>query len=1117
VSLVSTLPPPTYQWWFNAAALDPAVNPSAARAQLFLTNVTLGDVGGYYVVVSNNEGSVTSRTATLNVDPQFTKFTEGPVATDRVESWSGHFGDYDGDGLMDLVVTGDYSTPGSRNTRLYHNEGEGRFTAVTSGPWGTMSDPVFDGAWADPDNDGDLDLLLSVHESQTPIYLRNEGGGEFTRLPVDQNWFQPPVSLGGQTGSPAWGDLDNDGLLDGILQGPSIFPFRNLGNGQFTVLTNTPMYCLSEWDWAQSYQLVDYDNDGDLDVFLPREASSAKLYRNDGQLRFTDVSTAVLNGRVPRGAGGSWADFDNDGDLDVICAGGSPNSGVLLVNNGDGTFADWQGNPAALATAGGNWGIPTWGDYDNDGWLDLLTLTPGRLFHNLGDGNFEEITTGSPVKDTMSGTKSAAWADYDNNGTLDLFVARLNSAGNLLYQNNGNGRHWLKIRLKGTASNSHGIGARITVQATLDGKSVRQRRDISAGPIIQELEAHFGLGDATVAEVVRIEWPSGNVQELSDQAADRVLKITEPTPIQPPRPSASLGGAATLTGLGTGTYQWQFNGADLAGETKRTLALTNLQAAQQGRYSVVTTVADSSTRTNYAYLTIDTQFTKSTGPAATEPGCSWISSWGDYDGDGYPDLAVMRYPASQSAVYRNNGDGTFTTVPDIPWHTGQGYSLGLWGDFDNDGHQDFVSQRANQPTSVYFGDGRGSFTARQLQLGESWNIAVADYDQDGFLDLYASYGNHLFRNNGDRTFTRKPSQPQCGLPTTSTFGGALWADYDDDGALDLFCANHRGSSYLYHNNGQGCFTAVSSPVTRQALAGAWGDYDDDGRLDLCAASFGSTSYIYRNLGDGLLEPAKTGVTIQGARNSAVWVDYDNDGWLDLFFTGDATPKNALYRNLGNGTLSRVHIGSIAAESPGAGAPTTSGLWFDYNNDGFLDVYITAGDDYGSTRTPSLLYRNNGNSNSWLRVKLIGTVSNRDGIGAKVRVQARRYGRVHWQRRDISGGDAVNGHHLIAHFGLGNAVGADVVRIEWPSGIIQELTNVPVNQMLTVTEPPALEALGEGRIRLLCWARQNYELEVSDDLDNWTSLGVVATDQNRPVVLDPDAGQRPYRFYRTKGL
>ncbi|MCZ7641319.1 MAG: ASPIC/UnbV domain-containing protein [Verrucomicrobia bacterium] len=162
-----------------------------------------------------------------------------------------------------------------------------------------------------------------------------------------------------------------------------------------------------------------------------------------------------------------------------------------------------------------------------------------------------------------------------------------------------------------------------------------------------------------------------------------------------------------------------------------------------------------------------------------------------------------------------------------------------------------------------------------------------------------------------------------------------------------------------------------------------------------------------------------------------------------------------------------------------------------------------------------LYHNNGNGNSWLKVRLIGTVSNRSAIGAKVRVYAWVQGRRRWQLRELTAGTRAQAD-LRAHFGLEQATMADIVRIEWPSGIVQELRKVPANQILTVTEPPALEALGEGRIRILCWARQNYELEVSDDLDTWTSLGVVATDVNRPVVLDPGAAQRPYRFYRTKG-
>ncbi|MCZ7636819.1 MAG: FG-GAP-like repeat-containing protein [Verrucomicrobia bacterium] len=233
VSVRVAASPLTYQWWFNDTALDPVANPSAAQGRLSLTNVTLGNAGAYYVVVSDTSGSSKSRTATLDVDPQFTKMNEGPVATDRVLSWSGHFGDYDGDGLMDLVVTGYHQTTG-KNTRLYHNEGEGRFTAVTSGPWENLTDRVVFGAWADTDNDGDLDLLLSVNEALAPIYMRNEGGGEFSRLPVDQNWFQPPVSLAGQSGNPAWGTWTMTACWMESCRGRAPFPSETWGTASST-------------------------------------------------------------------------------------------------------------------------------------------------------------------------------------------------------------------------------------------------------------------------------------------------------------------------------------------------------------------------------------------------------------------------------------------------------------------------------------------------------------------------------------------------------------------------------------------------------------------------------------------------------------------------------------------------------------------------------------------------------------------------------------------------------------------------------------------------------------------------------------------------------------------
>lgn len=548
------------QWRFEGVDL-----PGQTSGRLSLTNVTAAQEGRYSHVLDTGTEMVTNHTY-LMVDPQFTKITEGPVVTDKVVSWSGHFGDYDSDGRLDLVVTGDYWANG-RNTRLYHNEGQGQFSAVLTGPWENLTDRVLYGPWADADNDGDLDLLFGVHESVYPFYIRNDGAGAFTRLPVDRTWIQPPRQVTG--GESAWADLDGDGLLDVILNGYSTFPLHNQGDGTFTVLTNTPMARFGEW--SQAIEFVDYDNDGDLDVFLPAEVSTSRLYRNEGQGQFTDVSALVLQGRVGNGAGGAWADFDNDGDADLYFQRGNQ-GGDFLVNNGDGTFTDWSGGPAALTQASGSWGIPAWGDYDNDGWLDLLVTQyngNGRLFRNQGEGNFIEVTTGSPIREPGT-VKSAAWADYDDDGALDLFLARFAAAGNQLYQNNGNGHHWLKIRLKGTASNSHAIGARVFARALIDGRWVRQMRTISAGSVIQELEAHFGLGNAPRVATLRIEWPSGTVQELPNVAPDQILTLWEPPVLNA---AMQAEGSCRITARAEPNRPWQIQASNdlLAWETLATV------------------------------------------------------------------------------------------------------------------------------------------------------------------------------------------------------------------------------------------------------------------------------------------------------------------------------------------------------------------------------------------------------------------------------------------------------------------------------------------------------------------------------------------------------------------
>jgi hypothetical protein len=226
------------------------------------------------------------------------------------------------------------------------------------------------------------------------------------------------------------------------------------------------------------------------------------------------------------------------------------------------------------------------------------------------------------------------------------------------------------------------------------------------------------------------------------------------------------------------------------------------------------------------------------------------------------------------------------------------------------------------------------------------------------------------------------------------------------------------------------------------------------------------NFLYRNNGDGTFTNVDDSAVVQDAAptnwifSSCAWADYDNDGFVDLFVTvGDGFPDpyvgpprahNVLYHNNADGTFAKVTHGrpvtDLTTQCPGA-------TWGDYDNDGFLDLFVSQGAVAPEPQT-SLLYHNNGNGNAWLNVKLVGTVSNRSAIGAKVRVNAFYRGESRRQLRAVSGGDGESNQQAMnAAFGLADATIIDTVRVEWPSGIVQELHDVAPRQFLTITEAP----------------------------------------------------------------
>ena len=375
-------------------------------------------------------------------------------------------------------------------------------------------------------------------------------------------------------------------------------------------------------------------------------------------------------------------------------------------------------------------------------------------------------------------------------------------------------------------------------------------------------------------------------------------------------------------------------------------------------------------------------------------------------------------------------------------------------------------------------------------------------------------GNHdlLLSNNWNNTFTRITSAP-IGTAAGTTIAGA-WADYNEDGLPDLFTSNNGGLSPLYRNDGN-AFTGITAPpfnLSGNVILADWGDYDNDGHLDLSLACIGPNR-LYHNNGNGTFTQIITGSIVTDSFSSEIsqWVDYDNDGFLDLFVANTSGQNENLYHNNGNGTFSKVTTGSIVND----GGNSAGCAWGDYDNDGFMDLFVA---NWQGSR-PNFFYRNNGNSNAWLKVRCVGTASNRDAVGAKVRVEAHFGGAWRWQVREISGGIGF-GQTPGANFGLGNATNVQTVRIEWPSGAIQEFHDISTNRLFTIIEPPKVSRprlnSASFEFDFIGLNQSNYVVETSADLSFWTHLSSILVTNRYTTFSElilPDLAQK---FYRVRG-
>jgi len=435
-------------------------------------------------------------------------------------------------------------------------------------------------------------------------------------------------------------------------------------------------------------------------------------------------------------------------------------------------------------------------------------------------------------------------------------------------------------------------------------------------------------------------------------------------------------------------------------------------------------------------------------------------AFGDYDNDGNPDLYVTNYGAN--VLYHNNGDGTFTNVTEKAGVGDEGWGTSIaWSDYDNDGNLDmYIANYLVFDKTMNPGEPNSAYKIDMPLLMDS--------------KLFEGQRNILYRNNGDGTFMDVTDQAGVGNSPGKSMG-VVFSDVNNDGNQDIYITNDKSRNVLYLNDGNGRFTdvggdmGVDSPMS--GMGAAIGDHDNDGDMDIfstytqedtnllynntiidkgeSSGPYSHNKFINATMDAGLGEEVSVGYFGWGTE----FFDYDNDGHQDIFVAnGHGMPdfdnprstigqRNQLFRNSGDGSFFEVSgSAGYGLKLQDSSRGVTMG---DYDNDGDIDLFIVNNNTYAS-----LLNNEGGNAGNWLNIKLMGTSSNRDAIGARVKVTA---GSLSQTKEVRSGSGYLSQSDMRLNFGLDDLATVESVEIRWPSGTIESFRDVKSNQFIVIVE------------------------------------------------------------------
>jgi predicted nucleotidyltransferase len=830
------------------------------------------------VNIFNNDSGVFTR-----IYPGLTSVSEGSV------TW----GDYDNDGDLDIILTGKSSS--GLISRIYRNDG-GVFTDINAELTGVFKSSA---AWGDYDNDGDLDVLITGDSGSgfiSKIY-RNDGG-VFTDINVEL--------IGVNDSSVAWGDIDNDGDLDVLITGhtgsTAISKIYVNNNGSFIESTSE-----LPGIYRGSAVFSDIDNDGDLDLILSglsENGSVSRIYKNTSGLF---IFSSYLSDNCPAyDCSISCADSDNDGDIDILITGYTGYDCVykfyLYKNNGSGTFTTNN-----MGFQGVSRGFAGWGDYDNDGDMDIgLYGWYSELEEQEHGGGYIE----------QFHTKSAL---YINESVISNTPPQ--PPANLTSQvdNNKVSLSWDKAVDIETPQD--GLSYNIYIGTTSgNGDILDPMSDIDTG---YRKIVRLGNSGQTNFSIIQ-DLPNGiyfwsvqaidNAYKGSNFAEEGSFEINVTTVPEPP-----LALTSENTTVRSFIAKWQQSdyatgyNIDVATDSSFTNLMNdynNLNVFKQTCFQVdsldpgtayyyrirsYNVVGESENSNIIKTRTLDNPFI---GVSSEIIGVYNSSSAAcDYDNDGDLDILLTGHTGSTyiSKIYRND-NGTFTNIN--AGLTGIEYGSVAWGDYDNDGDLDILltgHTGSNYISRIYRND-NGSFTDINAGLtGVSFSsVAWGDYDNDGDLDILITgipQISDIYRNNGNGSFTNI----NAGLPGVK-YSSVAWGDYDNDGDLDILLTGETVSTYIsrIYRNDNRSFNDINAGLTGVVNSSvAWGDYDNDGQPDILLTGVDALnnriSKIYRNDNGSFLDIKSELIDVSASSISLG--DFNNDGSLDIFLSGTTGSEN----------------------------------------------------------------------------------------------------------------------------------------------------------------------------------------------------------------------------------